>query len=378
MRDLLWTALFAAPHADAGELLEQLWVTLAAAGVPVRRATVALRTLHPEIVGLGYVWETGQKLERNEHPHGELALPRFRESPFRHLFDGGGPLRVRLEGDGPLPFPVLHELRARGFTDYMALPLAFASGQVHALAVASDRPGGFSDEHAIVLRELAPALAAALEARETRRVARTLLATYLGSRAGDEVLDGNIRRGDVEMIDAIVLSCDLRRFTSLSLAMKPAEIVALLNDYFDRVCTPIVDAGGEVLKFMGDGILSILPIRGEDAPTACATALGAARAAVHDVEGRPFAGDRALRMGLALHLGPVAFGNVGSRRRLDFTVIGPTVNLASRLAGMCARFERALLVSSAFAAMAPDGARSLGVHQIRGLPDAQEVFTYDG
>ena len=378
MRDLLWTALFAAPHADAGELLEHLWVTLAAAGVPVRRATVALRTLHPEIVGLGYVWEAGQKLERNEHPHGELALPRFRESPFRHLFDGGAPLRVRLEGDGPLPFPVLHELRARGFTDYMALPLAFASGQVHALAVASDRPGGFSDEHALVLRELAPALAAALEARETRRVARTLLATYLGSRAGDEVLDGNIRRGDVEMIDAIVLSCDLRRFTSLSLAMKPAEIVALLNDYFDRVCTPIVDAGGEVLKFMGDGILSILPIRGEDAPAACATALGAARAAVHDVEERPFAGDRALRMGLALHLGPVAFGNVGSRRRLDFTVIGPTVNLASRLAGMCARFERALLVSSAFAALAPDGARSLGVHQIRGLPDAQEVFTYDG
>jgi adenylate cyclase len=377
VRDLLWNALFAAPHADAGELLEHLWVTLAAAGVPVRRATVALRTLHPEIVGLGYVWEAGRALERNEHPHGELALARFRDSPFRHLFEGGAPLHIRIEGDGPLPFPVLHELRARGFTDYLALPLAFVSGQVHALTVASDRPGGFSDEHALLFRELAPALAAALDVRETRRVARTLLATYLGSRAGDEVLEGNVRRGDVAMIDAIVLSCDMRGFTSLSLGMTPADVVALLNEYFDRVCTPIVDAGGEVLKFMGDGMLSILPLRGEDAPAACATALRAARAAVNEVEQRPFGGDLALRMGLALHLGPVAFGNVGSRRRLDFTVIGPTVNLASRLAGMCGRLERALLVSSAFAAMAPDGARSLGVHQVRGLPDAEEVFTYE-
>jgi adenylate cyclase len=377
VRDRVWQALFAAPPADTGDLIERLWSAVVEEGVGLRRATVALRTLHPEIVGLGFVWERGQPMQRNQHPHGELSLDRFRQSPLRAVFAGEGPIRVRLDPGAALPFPVLEDLRARGMTDYLALPLKLTSGQVHALTLACDRPGGFSDDEVRLFEELAAPLATCIEARETRRVARTLLDTYVGTHGGNQVLDGHIQRGDVELIDAVVLSCDLRGFTPLSIELPPREVVALLNEYFDRVCAPIHYAGGEVVKFIGDGILAAFAIHDGAVRPACETALAAARAGLAALHGQPV-GARAipLRMGVALHFGQVAFGNVGSRTRLDFTVIGQAVNLASRLAGLCARLERELLVSAQFAAQLPDGARSLGVHQVRGLPHPVEVFTY--
>lgn len=377
MRDTLWQTLFLAPEADVGDLLETLWTRLRADGLPLERVTVALRTLHPEIVGLGYMWQSGKPIQRNQHVYGELSLSRFLNSPFRRIFDGDGPLRARLEGLAPLAFPVLEELRARGMTDYLALPLTFTTGQVHAITFATGKPNGFSDEHIGFLHELAPALAVAVEARETRRVARTLLETYVGPRAGAAVLEGRIRRGDVDMIDAVVLSCDLRGFTALNLEMSPPAVVSLLNEYFERICAPIEHAGGEVVKFMGDGLLSTVPIDVWGSARACELALAAARAGLAALAGHRFGSDgRTLRMGVALHLGQIAFGNLGSPTRLDFTVIGQTVNLASRLAGLCSRLDRPLLVSRAFAHQLPHGAESLGVHQIRGLPEPEEVFTY--
>ncbi len=378
MRDTIWNALFATPHAEVGDLLTALWLRLGAEGVPVKRATVALRTLHPEIVGLGYVWEAGQPMQRNEHAHGEFSLTRFLQSPFRVIFEGGGPLRARLEGHAPLPFPVLDELRARGMTDYVALPLVFSTGQIHAVTLATDRAGGFLDDEVRLFGELACALAVAVEARETRRVARTLLDAYVGARAGTEILDGRIQRGDVEMIDAVVLCCDLRGFTPLSLELAPTEVVALLNEYFELVCAPIAEAGGEVVKFIGDGLLCTFPIELQGAQRGCVAALGAARAGLAALRSAKVgAPGRELRMGVALHLGEVAFGNLGSRTRLDFTVIGPSVNLVSRLAGLCSRLDQELLVSAAFAATLPFGARSLGVHAMRGMVEPPEVFTYD-
>jgi adenylate cyclase len=376
VRDRPWQALLAAAPADTGDLLEALWSALAGE-LGLRRATLALRTLHPEVIGLGFIWERGVAMQRNRHPHGELESERFRSSPLRVILDGGGPIRAALAPGVALPFPVLDELRARGMTDYLALPLRFSSGQVHALTLASDRAGGFSDDDVRAFEELAGPLAACVEARETRRVARVLLDTYVGARGGDEILDGRIERGDVELIEAVVLSCDLRGFTPLSIELPPVEVVALLNEYFERVCAPIHDAGGEVVKFIGDGVLATFAIGSDGARRACEIALAAARAGIASLHGAPVgARGVALRMGAALHLGQVAFGNVGSRLRLDFTVIGQAVNLAARLSGLCARLERELLVSAQFAAQLPEGARSLGVHQVRGLPHPEEVFTY--
>jgi adenylate cyclase len=381
VRDSILRALVGMPEADAGTMLEAFFVALTDSGVPSRRAMVALRTLHPQIAGMGYVWERGRKLSCNEHPHGEFALPRFLNSPLREIFEGRGPLRQRLEGDQPLPFPVLHELRARGLTDYLALPLPFTDGQRHAFTTATDRAGGFDDADVALLEQLAPMLAVALETREIRRVARMLLDTYVGERAGRKILDGRISRGEVELIDAVIMSCDLRGFTALSVDAGPEATVATLNAYFDCVCAPIAESGGEILKFIGDGLLAAFPI---DNPAllepTCQIALAAARRAVVGVEQirdvKLPAHHLPLKAGAALHVGQVAFGNIGSRARLDFTVIGPAVNLASRLAGMCSRLGHDILVSSAFARLVPEGARSLGTHRLRGLPQPEEILTY--
>jgi adenylate cyclase len=381
IRELAWQALFGGDEEELGPRLESLWPEVGRAGIPVARATVALRTLHPQIFGLGYVWNAGERLECNQHPHGELELPRFRDSPLRVLFGGGGPLHERLDGDRPLPFPVLEELRARGLTDYLGFSLRFSTGQCQALTLATDAAAGFSAADVAALGELAEVAAPALELYETHRVAHTLLTTYVGARAGQKIIDGRIRRGSLELIDAVLLSCDLRGFTALSADVGPEPTVAALNAYFDCVCDPIVRAGGEVLKFIGDGLLAAFPVQQPaDIPRICHNALGAARRALVDLCGVDVEilprRHLPLRAGVALHVGEVAFGNIGSRERLDFTVIGPAVNLASRLAGLCAHLHRELLVSSRFAAFVPEGAASLGTIMVHGLTQPEEIFTY--
>jgi len=362
-------------------LLEQMWQRVLAVGVPLSRALVALRTIHPELVGLGYLWRADRGVTCDEHPHGELQQPRYLHSPLRAIFDGGAPLHVALAGDEPLPYPVLDEMRAAGLTDYLALPLPFSDGRAQALTLATARPCGFTPAEVMALTELAAALALVMEVRETRRVAVTLLDTYVGPRAGAKILDGWIRRGDLALIDAVLLFGDLRGFTPLTVELPPADVVALLNDYFDAVCAPVRDAGGEILKFIGDGVLATFAIDGpERVAGACAAALDSverALAALQALRPRVVAGrEVTLRMGVALHVGQVAFGNVGLASRLDFTVIGRAVNVAGRLAELCARLDRPLLVSSAFARHMPEGAEHVGTHEVRGLPIAEDVFTY--
>lgn len=375
-----WLLATASTRVGTAELLDGLWRRVADAGVPIKRTLVALRTIHPQLVGLGYVWQRDAGVRCDEHPHGELSQPRFLHSPLRALFDGQEAMHVALEGTAPLPYPVLEELRAAGMTDYLGLPLPFSDGRAQALTLTTERAGGFSDAEVAALGELATALAVVVELRETRRVAVTLLDTYVGPRAGAKILDGWVRRGDLELIDAVVLCGDLRGFTPLSMELPPGEVVALLNDYFEAVCAPLRDAGGEILKFIGDGVLAAFPYDG-DVRAACLAARAGAERALAALERMPprqvARREVRLRMGIALHLGQVAFGNVGSRARLDFTVIGHAVNVASRLAGLCSRLDRALLVSSAFAAEVPAGAVHVGTHAVRGLPHDEAVYTYD-
>ena len=374
-----WLLQTASTGATTAALLDGLWRRVCDAGVPLERTLVALRTIDPQLVGLGYVWQPDRGVRCDEHPHGELAQPRFLHSPLRALFEGGGAMHVTLAGQAPLPFPVLDELRASGMTDYLGLPLPFSDGRSQALTLTTDCAGGFSPAEVAALGELAAALAVVIELRETRRVAVTLLDTYVGPRAGAKILDGWVRGGDPELIDAVVLCGDLRGFTPMAMELSPREVVALLNDYFETVCRPLRDAGGEILKFIGDGVLAAFPYE-RDVRAACTSALAAAARALAALEALPprriGPRDVRLRMGIALHLGQVAFGNVGSSSRLDFTVIGHAVNVASRLAGLCSRLDRSLLVSSAFAREVPDGAVHAGTHTVRGLPTDESVYTY--
>jgi adenylate cyclase len=206
--------------------------------------------------------------------------------------------------------------------------------------------------------------------------------TYVGERSGAHVLAGQIQRGSGEDLNAVIWFCDLRGFTRLADRLPRSDLIKLLNDYFEIMCNAVRAEGGEVLKFVGDGMLAIFEMK--DAVEAAAraeAALRAARAAIDATRShnaaRRVAGQTEIKFGIALHLGEVSYGNIGAPDRLDFTVIGPAVNHANRLEKLAGELGRPLLASASFAGAAPAGLQSLGLHRLRGVAEPQEVFALE-
>jgi len=367
---------------DSKAVVSEFGKRLCAEGFPVFRLFVSLRTLHPQVLAIGLTWRRGQA-EAQEVPraHGILESPQYLNSPIRLIFEGAPMVRRHIEaGAGALDFPILEDLVKEGCTDYLALPLPFSEGRMNVVSVATDRPGGFTPAELDRFEELMPLLALVIEAKETRRIATTLLETYLGRDAGRRVLSGLVRRGDGATIAAALWYCDLRGFTRASEEQPRDEVIALLNDWFGCMVGPVHERGGEVLKFIGDALLAIFPIADDlDRDRACLTALEAAEAALADLdslnEERIAAGKRPIEMGLALHMGAVMYGNIGAPDRLDFTVIGPAVNLVTRIEGLCAPLGRRLLASERFATPCGSRLKSIGRHALRGFAGEQEIFT---
>jgi adenylate cyclase len=301
-------------------------------------------------------------------------------SPMRLIFEGQT-VRRRLESAGATAeFPILAELRAEGMTDYLATPLTLSDGRVAAATWSTDRAGGFSDQDIAAIESLLPALALLLEVQAVRLISANLLGVYLGQQTGQRVLAGDIIRGSGETIRAVLLFADLRGFTALSDRLPADKVIEILNGYFERVVTPIHARGGEVLKFIGDGLLAIFPV--EDAAFAFNAARRALDSAIDgfaDLEAfnaDPSRGEESpVRMAIALHVGDVVYGNIGGQDRLDFTTIGPAVNLVARLQQLSKRVERPLLLSDAFAKICERPLTSLGFHPLRGLGEPHEVFT---
>jgi class 3 adenylate cyclase/uncharacterized protein (DUF427 family) len=351
---------------------------LEVAGMGVHRMTLIVRTLHPQVMGTVHLWERGRRaIDRIELSHARSREERFLASPFVHIFEGRGGVRRRLEGpDAKLDYPILDDLRRAGATDYAAMPILFSDGQIHALTVATDRRGGFATEHLGQLHEVLPLLARLIEAHAMRTTARTLLDTYLGVGTGGRVLEGLIRRGDGEVIPAVVWWADLRGSTALAERLPRERYLELLNHFFESTAGPAIEQGGEVLKFIGDAVLAIFPLRGD--PEAGAHALAAAREALARIE--RFNHDEAdpqakLAVALALHLGEVNYGNIGIEGRLDFTVTGPAVNQVARLERLSKTLGKAVVTSGAFADLAPDELAGLGAHELRGFSAPVDVFT---
>jgi adenylate cyclase len=274
----------------------------------------------------------------------------------------------------PMDYPVLHDLRNEGATDYVITPLHFTNGEIHFASWATQQPGGFTDEQMAVVESLAAPLARVAEIRAYYRIAHNVLATYVGENAGARVLAGQIRRGFAENIHAAIWLSDMRGFTTLADRLEPHALLDLLNRYFDCQVPPIVEQGGEVLKYMGDGLLAIFPI-GDEADTAkiCASALKAAHAARDNIATlHATAGDDAVVcFGLALHLGDVLYGNIGSGNRLDFTCIGPAVNLAARLEKLAGRLGRSVVASGEFARYCGGELAPIGKFAVAGFAEAQ-------
>jgi adenylate cyclase len=360
------------------EVLTELCQRLVAAGLPLWRVMVFVRTLHPEIVGRRFVWHPETGTEVTDGSFELLERRSFIESPMMHVAKTGESFRRRLaDPDCIMDYGILHELRAEGVTDYFVAPLHFSGGDVHFSSWSTRQPGGFTDAEIEAIEAIIPPLARIGEIRAWYRVASNLLTTYIGKNAGERVLAGHIRRGDTEAIHAAIWLSDMRGFTVLADTLPPQNLVDLLNHYFDCQVPAIEQHGGEVLKFMGDGLLAIFPIGAEgDFPAICASALAAGRAARDNIAALDAAEDGpALRFGLALHLGDVLFGNIGSGNRLDFTAIGPAVNLAARLEKLAGRLGRTILASEDFVDYCgDDGLQPVGRFAVAGFAAEQMVF----
>jgi adenylate cyclase len=364
---------------DGPTLLAQLCERLLGQGLPLARASFHIRTLHPQLFGMGFYWQRGTaqiRVFRAERGIERTEL--YQRSPMRVLFEGAGAVRQRLDlPDVALAFPLLEELRQQGLTDYVALPLTFTDGKIHGTTWSADRPGGFSSAELAQIEDLLPLFGLLLEIHLSRRITITLLDTYVGHHAGERILEGQITRGSGETVAAAIWYCDLRGFTALSERLGRDALLACLNDYFDCMAGAVERQGGEILKFIGDAMLAIFPLAGDEA---CRRALEAARAARDAMAAlntrRRERGEEALGFGIALHAGEVMYGNIGAANRLDFTVVGPAVNLTTRIERLCRSLERDLLVSGAFAGGCTTWPlRSLGRHRLQGVALPVELFT---
>jgi adenylate cyclase len=353
---------------------------LRADGIPIARAVLHLRLQHPQWFGSRVFWRPDLK-EAELHPveFGITETERYRNSPVGAVQAGSAEIRKRLEEDADdQDFPIYRDLRHEGLTDYVAWPLEFTLGVRHVVSLAADRPGGFTDAELALLRDLLPALALVTEVRLKNRFARRLLETYVGPHASEQILSGNIRRGSGVTITAVVMICDLRGFTTISELWPRDDVISMLNEYFEVVAAPLEESGGEILKFIGDGILAIFPL---ERPTACSDALAAVASVRSGMaalnERRVGTKLERLGYGIGVNVGDVMYGNIGTPSRLDFTVIGPAVNTAARLEGLTKSLNRTALFSSAFADMiGRSSLRSLGRHPLRGLGEPLEVFGF--
>lgn len=356
---------------DAG-LAAGLGQRLRGAGLPIDRLTLHLRTLHPEIFGRSVAWSTGETVEVRDRVHGVELSPGFAGSPLRLVMKTREPLVVRPDGSNDPAWFHTDLFLGRGLVEFVVVPLANADGLVSAASFSTTRPSGFAVSDRAVLNGIVPALRNACELLTLRRMELTLLDTYVGATTARRVMAGRVRRGEVETLEAGLMLCDLRGFTELSNRLPGERVLELLNAYFDHVVPAINSAGGEVIKFMGDAALAFFH---QDSPAAsCAAALQGAMSALEGL-GRFTAPDAELHAGIALHYGEVSYGNIGSGQRLDFTVIGPDVNLVSRIQAICSATSRPLLMSERFAKLLVPGAVvAIGRFDLRGFVEPAELY----
>ncbi|TIL28960.1 MAG: adenylate/guanylate cyclase domain-containing protein [Mesorhizobium sp.] len=382
-----WLMSGTAASAGPAELLDGVIARLVAAGQPIERATLNMSTLHPQLVGITAHWRGDlgvcDEVEVNAHVR---ETTDYLTSPLRPIIEEGRSIRVNPQDSvAQSTYPIMRTLAEAGYTDYWGFALKRDDRQFTLMTLATRQAGGFSRATIEAVEALRPALALNVEIVSRGKIAEHVLDAYLGRRIGKRVLAGDIRRGFGETIEAVIWVSDMRNFTSLSDRIDSAEMIWLLNAFFEGLVDAVHEQGGEVLKFVGDGMLAAFPIFGmQSAPAAAAAALAAARNGLVAVDSLNEAQSgepsrdlswRPLSMGIALHRGPVFFGNIGSRDRLDFTAIGRTVNLAARIEPLSKTTGRRLLLSDRVAELIEEPVEELGDFPIRGIPDPVSLFT---
>lgn len=351
------------------------------AGMPIERVAFFFWSLHPQYFGVALFWD-GEKVTVAPGRYEFMQTEAYRNSPAARISGGERAIRRRLElGGDQLDFPVLHELRAAGMTDYVIAEVVSSDGVRNSVSLATRRPGGFTEHDIAEIERLLHPFAMVMETFAGRDIARTLLETYLGRISGGRVLEGQIKRGDGEYIEAVVWFSDLRDSTPLARALGEQRFLGLLNDYFEATAGAVLEHGGEVLRFIGDASLAVFPTAGGDGRgvrEACERAVGAAHAARLRVAaanaGRLAAGLPAFSSGIGLHLGRVLYGNIGTPERLEFSVIGAAANEAARIEGLCKETGQDVVVSETVMTGLGRPLPSLGRYPLRGVDGAVEVF----
>ena len=373
-----WLDKGAQPAQRPQDVLQHLCRRLVEQGLPLHRVAVFVRTLHPNVAGRGFVWhQPSNVVEIVTAPVGIQDTEQYLRSPLKIVFTQHVEVRRRICDGCTLDFPILEELRDEGGTDFLALPVRFLNGEVHAASFATRRPGGFADEHIEALRRIMSPFSRVAEIYAWQRTARNILDAYLGEQTGEKVLAGRIRRGDSEDIRAVIWFCDLRDSTPLADSMSREDFLRLLNEFFECVLGPVLEHKGEVLRFIGDAALAIFPVpQGDlhDRAEASRRAAQAAAAAIERMAALNAKRDRPLRFGIGLHLGHVLYGNIGTPTRIEFTVVGAAANEAARIESLCKTLDVPLLLSEPVARHVP-GCRSLGSHRLRGVGEPLELFT---
>jgi adenylate cyclase len=363
------------------EFIAQLMSRVVEAGLPVWRFYIGLQLIHPQLQAMGFMWRRGEPVQAIARGYGIQFTPAYIGSPMQEAREQSRPVRYRLAELDENNHEVLHEIRADGGTDYYALPMRISHGRpMPVVTFATDHEGGFSAADIDDIHRLIDMIGAVTEMHIEHSIADTVANTYLGREVGQRILNGMIRRGDGQEIRAVLWFSDLRDFTGLNERLQPNEVLELLNNYFQLVGNALSAHGGEILKFIGDGVMAYFPA--EDAlflPMVTANALNAARQVIGDIEAaneaRAAGGAEPVRFGIGLHVGTVTFGNVGTEDRLDFTVIGSAVNRTSRLEGLTKALGVQVCASADFNEVCMLPMKSLGTHRLRGVPKPVEIFT---
>ena len=347
--------------------------------MPLSRVAVFVTTLHPDVMGRRFLWKADSGVTTSEALFEQAETEDFRESPFATVYNTRKSIRYRLAAGEYPDIPLLRDLISEGTTDYVAYPLLFSDGTIHVATWATGQPSGFTSEQLGGLESVIAPLARVAEIRALRRTASNVIETYVGNQTGERILAGKIRRGYVETIRAVIWLSDMRSFTTLAERLSPQALVDLLNQYFDCQVPAIIDHGGEILKFMGDGLLAVFPFADDGKPSeVCVRALDSARKArarVDDLNAsRTLRNEEPIRFGLALHIGQAMYGNIGGGNRLDFTCVGPAVNLAARLEKVAAKLGRTIVASAEFSAQLPNAFKPLGEYSVAGFVAPQAVF----
>lgn len=372
---------------DMEQLFETLCVRLAGIGVPLDRAALTWPTLHPLFQAEQIFWNPADGAKLLQYSHANQATEGWLRSPFYHVLTNRiDRLRRSLTGaEALLDFDVLKELHQQGFTDYLMTAAEFRIGEVEEFARrgtgiiaswATKRESGFTRADLEALSRIQRIFAVACRVAIQRRVTANLVNAYLGPTAGAKALSGEIRRGDGETIRAVVYYADLRGSTTLSDAMEPDAYLAFLRRYFDCAAQPVIDEGGEILDYVGDAVLAIFPLRGENGgPEAVRAATRAMeRALTLRAECATAAPEPEMRFSISLAAGEVMFGNIGVPTRLSFSVIGAVVNEVARMDDASKSLGRAVLATRDIASVAPENWVSLGMRQLTGVSRPREIY----